>query len=329
MPPLKTSRRDPTIDGLKFVAAAAIVMVHVAMQPRVTALPTFVEQVAYSALYFFFLVSGYFHGALGTRGPKWLGKRFVRLAVPYAVWSAVYITWWNIYHLAKGWPPYLPNPVRVIFFAGGTEVLWSLPWLFACALLAELFARTPATRRTLLAVAAIVQLAVWIFIPVWSLPHYGIRQYIEGARWVVLYVAGMELRALKSVPGPTFAWVGIALVSSAAAGILAVVAGPQPTTLLPEIVMFFLNGSVAVSMLAGTRAGAKWFGVGRLGWGGDYLLGVYVSHSLCLSILLRFTSAGSMPVYLWLPFGWVVGLGAAVTITHLLLSSRWTRLAVT
>jgi fucose 4-O-acetylase-like acetyltransferase len=322
------SRRDPTVDGLKFIAAAAIVMVHVAMQPRSTPLPSFVEQVSYSALYFFFLVAGYFHGALGKRGPKWLGRRFVRLAVPYGVWSVIFILWWNLYHFVKGWPLYFPDPVRVIFFAGAAEVLWSLPWLFACALLAELFARTPATRRLLLFAAAAIQLGVWVFLPNSALPNYAIRQYIEGGRWVVMYVLGMELRAIESVHTPAVAWTALAALASLDAGGLAILAGPQPTRLVPQLVMFFLNASVAVALLVGSRAGARWLGARALAWGGDYLLGVYVSHGLWLAILVRFVPARSMPVWAWLPFGWAVCFGAAVLVTKLLLSSRWTRPAV-
>ena len=328
-PTTATSRRDPTIDGLKFVAAAAIVMVHVAMQPRATPLSSFTEQVSYSALYFFFLVAGYFHGALGTRGPKWLRQRFVRLAVPYFVWSMVFILWWNLYHFVKGWPPYFPDPVRVIFFAGGAEVLWSLPWLFACALLSELLARTPTTRRVLLFAAAAIQLGVWVLLPNSALPNFAIRQYIEGGRWVVMYVLGMELRAVGSVRGSAIAWTAIAALASVAAGLLAIVVGAQPTVLAPELVMYVLNATVAIALLAGSRAGARWLGAGALAWGGDYLLGVYVSHGLWLAILVRFIPAKSMPVWAWLPFGWAVCFGIAVLVTRLLLASRWSRLAVT
>ena len=211
------------------------------MQSHISPLPAFVEQVSYSALYFFFLVAGYFHGSLGERGARWLGKRFVRLAVPYAVWSVVFIAWWNLYHFIRGWPPYLPDPVRVVFFAGGTEVLWSLPWLFTCAALAEVFVRTPTLRRSLLVVAAAVQLCVWIFVPMSALPQYGIRQFIEGGRWVVLYLAGMEVRGLQSVWGSALGWTVTAIVADIAAGTLAVAVGPQPTTLMPEIVMFVLK----------------------------------------------------------------------------------------
>lgn len=323
-----TANRDLTIDGLKFVAAGAIVMVHVSMQPNGSALAACVEQIAYSALYFFFLVAGYFHGALGTRGPAWLRKRFVRLAVPYAVWSIVFLLWWNLYHIIKGWPLLVPDVPRVVFFAGAAEVLWSLPWLFACAVIAELFVRTPRLRRTVLVAAALVQLAVWVFLPASRLPNFAVRQYIEGARWVFMYVAGMELRAWQSVRGSATLWTLAAILASAFAGALATVVGGQPTQLLPELVMFALNATVALALLAGSRAGAKWFGSARLAWGGEYLLGVYVSHGLWLAILVRLVHVSSMPVPVWLIFGWSVCFGLAVLVTHLLLSSRWTRLAV-
>jgi fucose 4-O-acetylase-like acetyltransferase len=329
MPETTPSRRDPTVDGLKFVAAGAIVMVHISMQPSGSHLAAFVEQISYSALYFFFLVSGYFHGALGTRGPSWLRKRFVRLAVPYAVWSIVFLLWWNLYHIIKGWPLLIPDLPKVIFFAGAAEVLWSLPWLFACAALAEVFAKTPALRRTLLVAAALIQLAVWIWLPPRMIPNFPIRQYIEGGRWVAIYVLGMELRSWNAVRGTARTWGLAAAVAALAAGSLAIPWGGQPTQLGPQIVMFCLNAVVAFSLLAGCRAGAHWFGVGRLAWGGDYLLGVYCSHALWLAILVRFVHARDMPVPVWLVFGWAVCFGLAVLVTRLLLSSRWTRLAVT
>jgi peptidoglycan/LPS O-acetylase OafA/YrhL len=329
--PASTSRRDPTIDGLKFVAAGAIVMVHVSMQPYSAPLPHFVEQVSYSALYFFFMVAGYFHGGLGTRGPVWLRKRLVRLAVPYFVWSLVFVAWWTLYHFIRHWPQpwYFPDPIRFIFFAGAAEILWSLPWLFACALLAELFARTPTSRRALLITAGVVQLCVWLFLPKSMIPNFAIRQYIAGARWVFMYVAGMELRAATRVRGTALAWTTTAVVASILAGTIAIFTGAQPETLVPEIVLFCLNGAVALSLLAGARVGAQWFGARRLAWGGDYLLGIYVTHGLWLAIMIRMMSAKAMPAVVWLPFGWTVIFGISVAVTHVLLSSRWTRLTVT
>jgi surface polysaccharide O-acyltransferase-like enzyme len=322
-------RRHPVIDGLKFVAAGGIVMVHIAMSAHPGALRDFLQQVAYCALYFFFLVAGYFHGALGTRGPSWLGKRFIRLAVPYLVWSAVYLLWWEGYHLYSGQPLFMPNLVRVLFFAGANEVLWSLPWLIACAVLAELFARTPTQRRTLLVVAGVLQLAVWILVPASAMPNYGLRQFIQGGRWVFTYVAGMELRAAEMPHFDARTWTVVGIGSALGAGTLAVFTHAQPTTPGGQIAMALLCGTAAFSMLAGALTGATWFGVAALAWAGDYLLGIYVSHHLWLDILARiFPEHQKWPAAIWIPFAWAVCFGVAVLVTRLLLSSRWTRLAV-
>jgi peptidoglycan/LPS O-acetylase OafA/YrhL len=327
----RKTKRDPVIDGLKLVAAGGIVMVHVALQPHPHPLSNFVEQVSYSALYFFFLVAGYFHGALGNRGVRWLGRRFTRLAIPYYVWSLVFVAWWTVYHFIRHWPQpwYFPDPIRFLFFAGAAEILWSLPWLFACAVIAETFVKTPALRRALLVVAAIVQLAVYLFVTPAMTPNWAIRQYIAGARWVFMYLAGMEVRSVSRMPGSAGGWTVTAIAASVAAGTVAWFAGGQPTTLVPEIVLFALNGLVAVSLLAGTRTGAKWFGAGKLAWGGDYLLGIYVTHGLWLAMLARVISVKSIRVSVWLPVGWLLIFGVSLGVTHLLLRNRYTRLVVT
>jgi fucose 4-O-acetylase-like acetyltransferase len=321
--------RDPIIDGLKFAAAGAIVMVHVAMHGGSTALAAFAEQISYSALFFFFLVSGYFHGATGTRGPRWLSRRFVRLMVPYFVRSFVFVAWWNLYHVANDWPLYFPKPVRFIFFAGGAEVLWSLPWLFVCALIAETLARTTRARRVLIVSSLLIQLGVWVFVTPAHMPHYAIRQFINGGRWVFTYLLGMELRGMQTVPGSPGTWGATALVTAMTAGALATFTGAQPTTFAPELAMFSLNATAALALLAGARTGTRWFGVGRLAWGGDYLLGVYVSHGLWVAMLVRVMPVASMPVGLWLAAAWAICLAVAVLVTKLLLSSRATRLSVT
>lgn len=322
-------RRDPVIDGLKLVAAGAIVMVHVAMQRDDVPLAAFIEQVSYSALHFFFLVAGFFHGSLGTRGPRWLGKRFIRLASPYYVWSLVFVAWWNVYHVIRGWPLYFPDVWQFLFAAGAAEVLWSLPWLLVCALIAELFVRSPLARRGLIVAAAVVQLAVWFLVSWDQLPSFAARQYVEGARWVLVYLLGMEIRSREHLGGSLRLWIATAAGASCVAGLLALVWGAQPMAPIPQIVMFCLNASVAVALLGGARAGVHWSGVASLAWGGEYLLGIYVSHGLVLAILARIVWSGSMPVLVWLPFGWLVAFGVSLLTTRLLLSSRWTRLAVT
>ena len=259
----------------------------------------------------------------------WLRKRFTRLAVPYGVWSVVYLLFWEGYHLYSRQPLFVPNPVRTVFFAGADEVLWSLPWLFACAALAETFARTPFQRRALLAVGGGVQLAVWVLVPASALPNYGLRQFIEGGRWLFIYLAGMELRAAENIRWRARTWVAIGAACLAGAGTVAIFTHAQPTTLVGQIVMALLCGGVAFSAMAGSRARATWFGAANLAWGGDYLLGIYVSHHLWLDILARaFPGHQSVSPVLWIPFAWAVCFGGAVLVTRALLSSPWTRTAV-
>lgn len=303
-------------------------MVHVAMQRNEVPFAAFIEQVSYSALYFFFLVAGYFHGPLGTRGARWLGRRALRLGAPYYVWSLIFVAWWNIYHVIRGWPLYFPDPLQFALAAGAAEVLWSLPWLLLCAALSELLVRTPTARRVLMLVLAAIQLAVWFFVDWNQLPASGARQYVEGARWVFVYLAGMEIRSREHLGGSLRLWIATAAGASCLAGLLAVVWGAQPTAPVPQVVMFCLNASAAIALLGGAKAGVHWSGVASLAWGGEYLLGIYASHGLWLAILARIIWSGSMPAVVWLVLGWAVVFALALLVTRALLASRWTRLAV-
>lgn len=325
----QASSRNPTIDGLKFVAAGGIVLVHAAMSGSPGPVRDFAVEMAYTALFFFFLVAGYFHGPVGTRGLQWLWKRFVRLAVPYAVWSVVFIIAHAGYQAWDHKPLIVPDIVRLLFFAGADQVLWALPWLFVCAVTAEIFARTPTSRRILLVASLLLQIAVWTFVPASALPPYGLRQYIEGARWLFLYVLGMELRSARTIPGSATAWTAIGLLSLIATGALGTVLHAQSTSLVSGTVLGTLSAVTTVSMLAGALKGARWFGVARLGWGGEYLIGVYVIHHIWLDVLARvFPDHRAYPPALWIPFAWLVCFSLAVLTTKVLLSHKYTRASV-
>jgi peptidoglycan/LPS O-acetylase OafA/YrhL len=320
-------RRDPTIDGLKFVAAGAIVMVHVAMSARPGPLREFVMQASYTALFFFFMVAGYFHGEVGGRGSAWLWKRFVRLAVPYAVWSLVYLAWNEGSRLYRGQTVVMPDPVVFIFFAGANQVLWSLPMLFACALIADVLVRTPTQRRVLIVVFAALAVAAYWLVPQSALPDNGIRQFIMGARWPLTYLLGMELRASVRRPERSSLYAVVAVVGVCGAGLITVFLGRTPP-LLAWTLVNAANCAAAYALLAGARSGMRWLGVDRFAWGGDYLLGIYLAHHLWLEVLVRFVPSHSMPAALWMPFAWAVCFGMAILTTRLLLSSRYTRRAV-
>lgn len=320
-------RRDPTIDGLKFVAAGAIVMVHVAMSARPGPLREFVMTASFTALYFFFMVAGYFHGETGGRGGPWIWKRFVRLGVPYAVWSIVYLIWWEGSRLYRGQPLFMPDPVVLIFFAGANQVLWSLPMLFACALLADVLVRTPGQRRALMVISAVIAVVTWILVPPSALPDNGIRQFIMGARWLFTYLLGMELRGTARRAGRAVLYASAAVGGVCSAGLITVFFGRTPQV-VAWIAVNLANGGAAYAFLAGARNGMRWLGIRRFAWGGDYLLGIYVSHHLWLEVLARLIPPHSMPAVVWMPFAWSICFSASILTTRALLSSRYTRLTV-
>lgn len=315
-----SGERNPVFDGLKLLSAASIVLLHVAGSypaHRGHFLSGFVTSATYGALFVFFGVSGYFHGSVGTRGWKWLAQRFERLAVPYAVWSGAYLIW-DYYHAIQP-----PKWVNVLFFAGANELLWSLPMLFISATLAELFARTRRRRQILLVVLGALSVASCLLLP----PQWyanAARQFIWGVRWPFMYVLGMEIRAarLKSA-----GWVlpAVALVAILLSGVL----GAFDLTEYP-LRLYTLQATViyavgAAALLLAAHAGFRWFGVERLAWGGQFLLGIYVSHYLWLNWVLRVLPTSAMRMRVWVPVVWVGVFGAALATSWVLRSIRSTR----
>lgn len=317
------SKRNPTIDGLKFIAAASIVLLHVSgayPAPRGNFLSGFLTSASYGALFFFFAVSGYLHGALGTRGWSWIRTRFVRLGVPYVVWSVVYLIW----GLSQGRP--LPSWWHIAFFAGANELLWSLPILLLCAVLAESLIRRPIHRRIFIGVFGILAVLTSLYAPVaWYANP--IRQFIWGARWPLVYALGMEVRASKGRNlGPVLPIVLLGTI------ILTGVLGAYDLTPYPlrlytlTATTLYIFGSVL--LLYGAHSGHHWFVADRLAWGGPFLLGIYVSHYLWLEVMLKLLPTTALRMSVWIPVVWAAVFSLALSTTWLLRSFRITRPAV-
>jgi peptidoglycan/LPS O-acetylase OafA/YrhL len=310
------STRTPTLDGLKFVAASFIVLLHVAGTHGATnwtLLTAFTTSVTYVALYFFFGVSGYLHGTLGKRGPQWLGRRILRLMVPYAVWNAIYFAWES--YRGMLFSPWLTH-----------EVLWSLPMLVVFAVLAEATISTPPLRRGLLVLLGIVAVATSLLAPIeWQCSPW--RQFLFGARWPFMYVVGMEIRALPQRALGATPWL--------AAGFLAILTGllgivdtsPYPFPLYSVSAVVAYSGVTALLLFA-IRAGDRSFGTHSLRWGGPYLLGIYVSHYLWLELLVDLLPPGPFSAWLWVPLAWASVLAASLGTTALLYHFKYTRIAV-
>lgn len=322
---LPAKPRNATIDGLKYVAAAGIVLHHVAANPG-GRIATFLMVAPLWSLFFFFAVSGYFHGELGDRGARWLLRRIARLGVPYAIWSALLLAW-SQREVLRGAPLLLPRATDVVFFAGAHGILWSLPMLIYCAILVELLARNALMRRVLLVLAIAGTVALY-WSPAWgAVTASPIANFLLASRWLVAYLGGMEVRAssLRTAAPKALLW--LAPAAMAAVGLLRL-----GSSLLDSRVHTTLETTLwigtTLAILWGARNGLEWFGVKRLAWGKDYLIGVYITHILWLQFFFTLVPPSTVTSIVWVPLMWAVCLGAASLTVWVLRSNKITRVMV-
>jgi peptidoglycan/LPS O-acetylase OafA/YrhL len=318
------TKRNDTLDGLKYVAAAMIVLHHVAGNQLGSIVGIFLYYSAVTSLFFFFAVSGYLHGAVGERGGAWRLGRLYRLGVPYAFWSLVYLVWGQKDLLLHGGPPFLPNPALVIFFAGAHGILWFLLVLLACALLSDVFVGGARSRRIGIALCVVVTLALyWSGVAGTTPPEW--QNFVLASRYLLVYLGGMEIRAMAPFRAPSRARAGaLVAVTIVGVGIVGIVSGLLPVPLALTLETTLWSGCV-FAVLAGAASGMRWFGTARLAWGREYLIGVYLSHVIWLATFVRFVPPSSLPPALWIPAGWVFCFAGASATTWALLTIPFTR----
>jgi fucose 4-O-acetylase-like acetyltransferase len=319
--PTAPLQRNATLDGMKYVAAVTIVLHHVAAHESGSSIGAFLVAAAATALFFFFAASGYLHGDVGGRGRTWLWRRFKRLAIPYALWSVVYLVVAQR-ALIGGGEPYLPNPLLVIFFAGAHGILWFLPMLLACAVLTDLLVRGDRSRRIGIGLCVVATVVVYVIgtrdVPV------GLVNFVLAPRWLLVYLGGMEIRA-HAPRGSVATPAGVAGIAAVlAVGAVHVVDGASLSASAQSIeTLLWVVGSLAI--LLATIDGARWWGVARLDWGRDYFLGIYVTHVLWLGTFFTVIPADSWPPALWILAGWLFCVAGASLTTFVLKSFRLTR----
>lgn len=314
-----STKRNDTLDGLKYVAAAMIVLHHVAGAQLGSIAGRFIYYSAVTSLFFFFAVSGYLHGAVGSRGGAWRLKRLYRIGVPYAFWSVVYLAWGQRDLLLNGGPPFLPNLGLVFFFAGAHGILWFLPVLLACALLSDVFVIGARSRRIGIALCVVVTLALY-----WSGAAEAIpaawQNFVLASRYLLVYLGGMEIRAMGPLPSLSRGLLGtLAGVTIIAVGIIGGVSSrlPVPLALTLETTLWSV---CVISVLLGAASGMRWFGSAHLAWGREYLIGVYLSHVIWLATFVTLVPPASMRPVLWIPLAWVFCFAGASATTWVLLS---------
>jgi fucose 4-O-acetylase-like acetyltransferase len=308
--------RNAALDGLKYVAAASIVLHHTAAMAggRVGG---FLTSAAVWGLFFFVLVSGYLHGALGTRGAAWLRKRFVRLAIPYAVWSLVYVV--ALQRASLDWvPPYWSKAIILILFSGASGLLWTLPMLFYCAVGAELLVHNSGVRRAFIGIGFVLMFVLYWTVPLSTVYASPLYHFIFAPRWFAVYLLGMEIRALGTSARPA-PWVLVAalgsLLAAGAVGFAANAAWANPIVVSVATPLWLAPG---VILLWAVASGVGVPGAERFAWGRDDLLGIYVSHLLWLLLFAWLVPPASLPVFVWIPAAWASVLAAATATTALI-----------
>lgn len=317
-PPLQ---RNATLDGLRYVAAAAIVLHHVAAHEAASRIGAFLVASMATALFFFFGVSGYLHGGVGGRGGAWRWRRFKRLAIPYALWSVVYLAVGQRAMLHGG-PAYLPNPILVIFLAGAHGILWFLPMLLACALLCDVLIRGARSRRIAI-VVCMVAIAVLYFVRTPAVPA-SMLNFAYAPRWLLVYLGGMEIRSRAPSASLSLPAGLTAVASIVAVGVLRVVEGPLAASVSAagETTLWIVG---ALAVLLGAASGMAWFGAARLAWGREYFLGIYVTHVLWLGAFFTLVPADSFSPLVWIVVAWPFCFCGASLTTYALKSFRLTR----
>jgi len=154
------------------------------------------------------------------------------------------------------------------------------------------------------------------------------RNFALASLWLLTYLGGMEVRAAARLPRPTTGLAWLTAVPIVGAGFLAVEAArfapPLATTLL-----YALLTAGALLLVLGAASGLHWFGVARLAWGRDYLIGIYLSHVIWLSTLAKLVPPSALVPAVWIPLVWALSFAGACLTTWALLSFRITRAAVT
>lgn len=282
-PPSPTDARLTGIDAGRYLAAAAVILLHAITStvPRGVAPWSFVELATRFAVPFFFLAGGYFLPPATTPLPRALTRTFTRLVLPYLLWLLFYLA-------LLGKLETLADPKRLIAVlatGGDAYHLWFLPAL-GLGMAATIILRRLLPPRALLLVA-VLALAACL-----ATSSYRETLGIPGAPgrggWPMglsMVLAGhlMRDRRIRAGLGPALAMVlagyALTLIESA---LLHRATGSAFGA--QDFLMGTAPLGVGAFLLARSPAANRLTGVARLG---RISLGVYCIHVAVLLALLR------------------------------------------
>lgn len=171
-----------SVDALKGFAIACVVLGHVLLRnlERPTDSWLYLLLTAFEMPLFMFLSGYVLPGRIRGSRLRWVGRRAVRLLVPFFAWHAIFFATNRIGSPGK-WPTFAEGLARYLAttFASPTAGLWYLPALLLCSAVLALF--LPLAKRPLLVLAAgwaVFELLVWVRAAAGFGPDFGLLKTV-------------------------------------------------------------------------------------------------------------------------------------------------------
>lgn len=299
--------RDRGLDMLKVVALALVLVQHVTGELIWRGSTDWwvspLNAASWVAVPLFFAASGYLTGKSwirqGALSADWLARRVIRLAVPYAFWSSVYLVLGTVAASLRGSSHQPADLLSLVFWGGAFYTLWFLPALIhvTTAAWAIMYSRVPLLPAA--GAAAAISLA-GIIGRVSLVPPIVLRL----APLLAVYLASAWVGRREGARSSRSLWLaaGVMLVGM----VVASAPSPGAARLLAHV--------AAVPLLLGfAGASGRW---GRLvAHAARVSLGFYVIHGGVLYVFATAVPAEQSPALPW--FGaacvsvGVISLGAA------------------
>ena len=312
------TKRYPEMDGLRAVAALAVVMIHASSCCTGVA-STVGNQLARFAVPMFLMLSGFGHGAQEVASGRWWAncrRRLVRVLPAYFLWSALYLA----VDAVCGKPH--THPVRDLLIGGAYTHLYYVFVLLQFVLLSVWL--TEAVRRkpslTLAAAAAVSLLAQVllcahtmgkIVLPVTAVPY--VRWFLP---WTIFYVAGVWMRQHSAwqrlsplVTAPLWA-ASAALVLLTAKGIPAL----RSSSLRPDLLLYVFTTWLLLWGLC-SRLPVL---LRPIRFVSRHSFGLYLAHPLVMRVWNEWTVRQTPVIYLKLWQWWGMALAGGLVIAYVL-----------
>jgi surface polysaccharide O-acyltransferase-like enzyme len=267
------------LDGVRVLALLGVVTIHTVgrfADPEVGGLPLFAVGSADWAVAAFFMISGF---VTGTRGharssvERWT----LRLAIPYAIWSVIYLLLRGL--LGLDVPSSVGGIAAVLILGQASVHLWFLPALIACHV-AGLLA-TSARRAMLLAAFAAPLLFARLLIPEgWTLLYPLLRYSALG--WLSVYFLGIGLSQSRTVPIDRRIVRSAALLLPVVMGAVFVGSGESP---LAKTLMTMVGIVLCIVVISDIGAGGDGLALGILGRLGPLVFPAYLFHMVPVYLL--------------------------------------------